>query len=218
MMQHNSEQPKCYVIVFNISKRANIGTLLRCCTAFNVTTVCLVGSRQFNTFGAHGSDDFVHFMHFNTLEECTQHLKNDCKCRIIGIEITDEAQNVTSHPFEGNTAFMLGNEGTGMTEKQITLCDSFVYIPQFGAGTASLNVTVAASIVLHHFASWAGFQERHREGQKYVVDQRPQRTTPKGEVPLRPEEAAQQRLEKMQRKNEDWLMEDEQILNLEDSF
>ena len=31
------------------------------------------------------------------------------------------------------------------------MCDFFVYIPQYGGGTASLNVTVAASIVLHHF-------------------------------------------------------------------
>ena len=32
------------------------------------------------------------------------------------------------------------------------MCDFFVYIPQYGGGTASLNVTVAASIVLQHFA------------------------------------------------------------------
>jgi hypothetical protein len=31
------------------------------------------------------------------------------------------------------------------------LCDFFVYIPQYGGGTASLDVIVAASIVLHHF-------------------------------------------------------------------
>lgn len=35
--------------------------------------------------------------------------------------------------------------------KECEICDFFVYIPQYGGGTASLNVTVAASIVLHHF-------------------------------------------------------------------
>ena len=35
---------------------------------------------------------------------------------------------------------MLGNEGEGMTSRQMGLCDSFVYIPQHGVGTASLNV------------------------------------------------------------------------------
>ncbi len=51
---------------------------------------------------------------------------------------------------------MLGNEGQGLSERQMSLCDSFVYIPQHGQGTASLNVAVACSIVLHHFATWAG--------------------------------------------------------------
>jgi hypothetical protein len=60
------------------------------------------------------------------------------------------------------------------------LCDAFVYIPQYGAGTASLNVTVAASIILHHFALWAGYAERGREGAKYVVAERPQRTSARG--------------------------------------
>lgn len=56
-----------------------------------------------------------------------------------------------------------------MTPRQMALCDSFVYIPQHGVGTASLNVAVAASIVLHAFAVWAGYPERSREGAKFVV-------------------------------------------------
>ena len=59
-----------------------------------------------------------------------------------------------------------------MTEKQMTLCDRFVYIPHFGGGTASLNVTVAASIIFHRFAEWAGYAERERSGQKFVVPPR----------------------------------------------
>ena len=31
-------------------------------------------------------------------------------CQIIGVEITDEAKAVNTHPFRGNTAFMIGNE------------------------------------------------------------------------------------------------------------
>ena len=54
-------------------------------------------------------------------------------------------------------------QGAGLNEKQLALCDAFIYIPQYGAGTASLNVAVAASIILHHFAHWAGYPERQRE-------------------------------------------------------
>ena len=67
-----------------------------------------------------------------------------------------------------------------MSAKQLKLCERFVYIPQHGPGTASLNVTVAASIVLHHFAVWAGLPERERRQQKFVVAERPQRTVARG--------------------------------------
>lgn len=50
-----------------------------------------------------------------------------------------------------DTAFMMGNEGQGMNEKQMAVCDGFVKISQYGGGTASLNVSVAASIVLQRF-------------------------------------------------------------------
>ena len=78
-------------------------------------------------------------------------------CEIIGIEITDSAKPVHTCPWSGPVAFMLGNEGQGMSDRQMRACDSFVYISQYGVGTASLNVAVAASIVLHRYAEWAGY-------------------------------------------------------------
>ena len=71
----------------------------------------------------------------------------------------------------------------GLSSTQKRACDAFVYIPQYGAGTASLNVAVAASLVLHHFAVWAGYEERGREGEKFVVAPRPQRTAARGAQP-----------------------------------
>lgn len=88
------------------------------------------------------------------------------------MEIMEGAAAIEDHPFEGNTAFIMGNEGDGLSEQQKGICDSFVYIRQYGAGTASLNVTVAASIVMHHFGLWAGYEERGREGEKYVLAER----------------------------------------------
>ncbi|KAF6252749.1 Alpha/beta knot methyltransferase [Scenedesmus sp. NREL 46B-D3] len=164
------QHPHCYVIVYNVSKKHNVGTLLRSCTAFGVKEVCLVGSRHFNAFGSHGADAHVQLRHFPTIDSCCTYLKDTAGCRILGVEIDAAAQPVQGHPFSGNTAFMLGNEGQGLSEKQMRLCDGFVYIPQHGQGTASLNVTVAASIILHHFAVWAAYPERQREGAKFTVD------------------------------------------------
>ena len=70
----------------------------------------------------------------------------------------------------------------------------FVYIPQHGVGTASLNVAVATSIILYGFAQWAKYPEAARDGYKYVVGPRPRRTTKKGQIPTyTPEEKAAER-------------------------
>ncbi|GAV63361.1 SpoU_methylase domain-containing protein [Cephalotus follicularis] len=161
-----------YVVVHNIAKRHNVGTLARSATAFGVSHLILVGRRDFNAFGSHGSTSHIPFLHFHSLQEARLFLK-DKDCDICGVEIKEGAFAVNQHPFKKSTAFLLGNEGTGLSSKECEICDFFVYIPQYGCGTASLNVTVAASIILHHFGVWAGFSERTRDGSKYVVAEKP---------------------------------------------
>ena len=72
---------------------------------------------------------------------------------IIGIEIDPTSTSLDQHDFPTSTAFMMGNEGQGMTRKQMACCDGFLRIEQYGGGTASLNVSVAVGVVLHRFFS-----------------------------------------------------------------
>lgn len=202
----STSDPECYLIVHNVAKKHNIGTLARSATAFNVAKICLVGSRHYNTFGSHGSAAHMPLAYFASLDECCTWLRSEKGCAIVGIEITGAAQAVNRHPFHGNTAFMLGNEGTGLSAAQLKLCDTFVYIPQHGEGTASLNVTVATSIVLHHFAIWAGYQESSRHGFKFDVAAPSQRTAPRGQVPLTDAEAQALKKSRQTSASHDWLM------------
>lgn len=64
-----------YVVVHNIAKRHNIGTLARSCTAFGVSELILVGRRDFNAFGSHGSTAHVRLRHFYSLSEAKSFLK-----------------------------------------------------------------------------------------------------------------------------------------------
>jgi tRNA C32,U32 (ribose-2'-O)-methylase TrmJ len=103
--------------------------------------------------------------------------------RVLGVEIAPEAWSVATLPFTGSTAFILGNEGQGLSPAQVAICDGFVYIAQHGRGTASLNVACAAAIVLHRFSEWAGYAEAPRDAEqpgKFAVAERPQRTAPRG--------------------------------------
>ncbi|KAG2727323.1 hypothetical protein I3760_01G152300 [Carya illinoinensis] len=100
---------ECYVVVHNIAKRHNVGTLARSATAFGVSELILVGRRDFNAFGSHGSTSHLRFRHFHSLSDARQFLKEK-DCDICGVEITDTAMPVNQHPFNKSTAFLLGNE------------------------------------------------------------------------------------------------------------
>lgn len=165
-----------YVLVHNVAKRANIGNMLRSAAAFSVKEVIVVGNkRKVQLFGSQGTHKHVQLRFFDSLKESINYLKTEKHCTIYGVEIMDEAVSVVQRPFEGNSAFVLGNEGDGLSETQKGVCDKFVYIPHYGNGTASLNVTVAASIVFHHFAVWAKYAERPRVGEKFLVEDAPQK-------------------------------------------
>lgn len=64
-----------YVVVHNIAKRHNVGTMARSASAFGVSEVILVGRRDFNAFGSHGSTSHLRFRHFHSLQEARLFLK-----------------------------------------------------------------------------------------------------------------------------------------------
>lgn len=171
------QQPprKFYLILHDISKRNNIGTLIRSASAFGCAGIVVAEVKRKSdlpTFGAHGADRRVPF--FFTAGDPFQYARDKLGCRIVGVEITPEAKSVCEQDAFAslgcNVAFVLGNEGSGMHASVQRKCDEFVYIPHYGGGTASLNVAVAGSIVFQQFASKAGFRERERVGEKFTVD------------------------------------------------
>ncbi|KAK8803424.1 hypothetical protein WA158_001118 [Blastocystis sp. Blastoise] len=166
----NEGKPKGYLTIWNVSKKHNVGNMIRSAVALGMDGVVIIGNRKLQFFGAKGSDSHIPIHVFPTMELAKQWFKEN-NITVCGVEIDSTAKDVREHPFQGNTAIMMGNEGDGMDAKQKSFCDYFVYIPQFGTGTASLNVCVASSIVMHEYAHWAQYQEapRQTECDKYVV-------------------------------------------------
>lgn len=162
----NNPSAASYLVIYNIMKDLNFGFLMRTASALGVTEIVVIGKRHFDVGGACGTNRAIRKRHFHDLTTAVAYLRSK-GCSICGIEITPDAVPVNSHPFRGSTAFMVGNESSGLSESQMQLCDYFVYIPQFGAASC-VNVNVAAGIVLHHFSIWAQFPESPREGYKFV--------------------------------------------------
>lgn len=176
MNKETDKKPKFYLILHNIQTKKNLGTLVRSASAFNVHKIFLVAKtpestkkifKQFKLdFGSHGTMKKISYEVFFSIGQ----LQNHCVAnhiRICGIEITQNSQSIDKHPFEGDTAFFLGNEGQGLIEQHKKICDFFVYIPQYTDKTASLNVAVAGSIIFHHFALWAKYEESQMFGEKF---------------------------------------------------
>ena len=98
----------------------------------------------------------MHFRFLDTLAQAKEHY-HAMRVDICGIEIGGDSrvifdrrvetqlvepgsERASPWPFKGDTAFMLGNEGSGMSDQQRGICDFLTYIPQYSGATASLNV------------------------------------------------------------------------------
>jgi tRNA(Leu) C34 or U34 (ribose-2'-O)-methylase TrmL len=175
------------LIITNISKRTNVRTLLQVGVAFGCVKILIVGQKSFNFTFTSGDDDsevstdipkhllpvfasgVVKMERFDKWQNCVSYLQENF-IALVGVEIHTDAktiQEICNHltissvhnKRRNDVAFLMGNEGTGLQEKQMHSCDMFCRIPQYGGGTASLNVYVAASIVLYHFHQ---YQRRQR--------------------------------------------------------
>ena len=59
---------------------------------------------------------------------------------------------LTEEKFDAPSAFVVGNEGVGMTEETEALCDALLSIP-IHARTESLNAAAAAAVVMYDWSS-----------------------------------------------------------------
>lgn len=161
-------EPECRVLIHHVQKRDNVGTILRSAAAFGVREIVTGGPGKLRAFGHQGSRRHLRIVQFWSLQNAVAYLKAQ-GFAVLGIEIDDAAVDVTSHPFSGPTAFLMGNEGAGLDAEARGLCDRLVYVRQATASTASLNVAIATSICLHHFATFARYGEAPRVGGKFVT-------------------------------------------------
>lgn len=147
------------LILANISKRNNLFNLISIAETFGFLPF-VVGMSNLLSLEDIGQDvsyescrlsvqkTLKSIVRFRSLVDVRNYLV-DRSIPIVSIEITETARSLLNFPFTTAIAFMPGNEGTGLNNKQREVSDSFIYIPQYGDGIESLNVSVATSIVLN---------------------------------------------------------------------
>ncbi len=144
------------IVLDNIRSLHNVGSVFRTCDAFRVSSIILCGLTNTpphpeihkTALGAEFSVDWRYETH--TLVAVHQ-LKAD-GYTVYAIEQAHNSLSLPNvHPDNQHKyALVLGHEVKGVEQTIVDACDGCVEIPQFGT-KHSLNVSVAAGIVIWHF-------------------------------------------------------------------
>ena len=131
--------------VEGVSKAANVGSLFRTAHAFGASFVFTVAEQyrredlaQADTSDAVGAVPWFRFADVRAfaLPE---------GCRLVGVEITDDAIELPSFRHPVAAAYVLGAERVSLSPEMTALCDHVVKIPT----RFSINLAVAGALVMY---------------------------------------------------------------------
>jgi len=151
---HYKETESCdfkkgtHIMLDTVQDPGNVGTIIRCANAFGIKSVILSGASAdiYNpktiraTMGAVFKQK-IYYMNKNEIDD----LKNS-GVRFIGASNNASATNIKNADLN-NAVIILGNEGKGISERLVKLCDSMISIP-LSPECESINVAAAASIIM----------------------------------------------------------------------
>ena len=159
------------VILHNVRSAHNVGSILRTADASGASHVYLSGYTPLpkDRFGrvnkeiaktALGAEQFVPWSHAPEPFRLVSMLKQR-GWHVVGVEQDPRARNYRTFKTKTPTVFVFGNEVRGLSTNLRKACDSLIEIPMRGAmvrqthhprysgsGKESLNVSVAAGVIL----------------------------------------------------------------------
>ena len=137
------------VLLEHVEKPHNLSAILRSCDAVGALEAHIVSlqgrPRTFNST-TQGSQKWVPLNDHPDIETAISKLKKE-GFRIYGTHLGVEAKDYRDCDFTGPTAFVLGAEKWGLTDRARDLMDEALFIPMRGM-VQSLNVSVATATLL----------------------------------------------------------------------
>ena len=141
------------LILDRIQDPGNLGTIIRSAVAFNIDTiVCSPDTVDvYNPKVVRASQGMM--FHIPILIKNTEKLIHELKeldYKIVGTKVTNGC-DVRESAIYSHFAFVIGNEGQGISRNIEELCDQYLYI-KMNENCESLNVGVSASIILYELS------------------------------------------------------------------
>ena len=130
----------------------NYWTLFRTAQILDADFLFVIGAR----FKKHSADTMCSYRHipvysYDDFEDFNSHRPYDCK--LIGVELTENAVEVSEYKHPKKAIYLLGAEDHGLSSKALKSCNEIIKL----YGERSLNVSVAGSIVLYDRVSKGSF-------------------------------------------------------------
>lgn len=143
-MKTKNTEGYCAIGVYKGKTEHNIGTLWRSAFVLGAAYIFTVGKK----YKKQSSDvvktwSRIPLFHYDTFEDLTNNIPHDC--RLVGVEITDDAQFLHEFDHPKRAIYLLGAEDDGLPKEVLEKCHYVVKI----TGNSSLNVDVSGSIILH---------------------------------------------------------------------
>jgi len=139
-----------------MSKALNLGNLMRSAHAFGASFTFTIGATyQALEARADTSKGQWHLPHYNWASLDEMRLPQGCK--LVGIELTDDAIDLPSFCHPLRAAYVLGPERGSLSDPLLARCDHVVRIPT----AFCINVAMAGAIVMYdRVRTLAHFPER----------------------------------------------------------
>lgn len=139
-------------ICFNLTSDFNKSSIVRTNNAFLGDRVFLIGRKKFDRRGTVGTHHYENMYHETTFQPVWEQLKDE-GYTIYAVDNIPEynPRPVWEVDLPAKSAFVYGEEQTGLPLEAIKMCDDMLYIPQFGS-VRSLNVGAAAAVMMGEYS------------------------------------------------------------------
>lgn len=138
------------LLIDSLQDPGNLGTIIRSAVAFNIDTIVLGDDTVdlYNEKVIRATQGLL--FHINIINKNLPQFIKELKQQnyyILGTKVT-HGKAIEDVQLNDKYAFIVGNEGSGVSPELLDLCDNYIYI-NMNDVCESLNVAVATSIILY---------------------------------------------------------------------
>ena len=137
-----------YALLFDhLLHDLNMSGIFRSANAFGAREVYYCGQKRYDKRASLGCYNYQDIYYLPTIED-VKNLKS--KYKFVMVDNVKGAKEIKNYIYPTNPLVCFGSEADGIRKEIMDLADDIIYIKMFGS-IRSLNVSVAAGIVLHDY-------------------------------------------------------------------